>query len=394
MSQWKRVKLGAVCDLVPGFAFKSKAFGDQYQNKVIKITNISEGIFDSSLTGVDLSGINKSSLEKYKVSKGDYVIAMTGSIGKIGRIVEGEAYINQRVLTIRTRDGVNKLFLYCVVRTRKFLQHMLTHIDSHSVQANISAGSIGEYEFLLPPLPVQRRIAAVLGALDDKIENNRKTCANLEAQAQALFKSWFVDFEPFGGKMPNGWKMGKLGDVTENIRQKVGKGHRKVLSATADGKLVLSEEYFIKQVFSKDIGNYIIVDEGDFAYNPARINIGSIGINDLNIPGCVSPVYVSFRVKPVFRNFLKLFFKTRYFNREVKARANGSVRQILSFDAFAQIMLVLPDLKILLKFNQVYEGILLALNQRNLESRSLAAVRDALLPRLMSGEIDVSKVEA
>ena len=74
---------------------------------------------------------------------------------------------------------------------------------------------ISEYEIDFPSLPTQRKIAAVLSSLDDKIENNRKICANLEAQAQAIFKSWFVDFEPFGGKMPQGWKMGKLGDVAD-----------------------------------------------------------------------------------------------------------------------------------------------------------------------------------
>ena len=202
MGEWMKCRLGEVADLVPGFAFKSKSFGDHYSDKVIKITNISEnGISDSELTGVDLSGIDKSRLEKFKVVKGDYVLAMTGSIGKIGKVVSGEAYINQRVLTIQPHKDVDKIFLFCALRTKQFYQHMITHIDSHSVQANISAGSIGEYEFSLPPLPTQRKIAAVLGALDDKIENNRKICANLEAQAQAIFKSWFVDFEPFGGEL-------------------------------------------------------------------------------------------------------------------------------------------------------------------------------------------------
>ena len=69
---------------------------------------------------------------------------------------------------------------------------------------------------MLPPLPTQRKIAAVLGALDDKIENNRKICANLEAQAQAIFKSWFVDFEPFGGKMPQGWKITSIYDFAHH----------------------------------------------------------------------------------------------------------------------------------------------------------------------------------
>jgi type I restriction enzyme S subunit len=88
-------------------------------------------------------------------------------------------------------------------------------IIQHCVQAGIKASDLAEITVKLPPLPTQQKIAAILSSLDDKIELNNKININLEQQAQALFKHWFVDFEPFGGKMPEGWKVGKLGDFVE-----------------------------------------------------------------------------------------------------------------------------------------------------------------------------------
>ena len=180
MTKWEEVKLGDVCDLIAGFAFKSKDFGD-YPDKVIKITNIEPPFVNmTDLSGVDLSKYNKQKLEKFMAKKDDYVLAMTGAtIGKLGRICEGKAYINQRVLMFKPTQ-TDKKFLYYVLADYNFTQYVLNHIDSESAQANISATTIGKYALSLPPLEIQKKIAGVLGALDDKIELNNKINNNLE----------------------------------------------------------------------------------------------------------------------------------------------------------------------------------------------------------------------
>ena len=106
----------------------------------------------------------------------------------------------------------------------KFLKYMF---DSSSVKNILSGTLVGSVQPVLntktvenliikiPPLPTQQKIAAILSSLDDKIELNNKINDNLEQQAQAIFKSWFVDFEPFGGELPAGWKVGKLSDIAE-----------------------------------------------------------------------------------------------------------------------------------------------------------------------------------
>ena len=110
--KYETILLSDVCELIAGFAFKSQHFGN-HSDKVIKITNITPPTVDmKSLVGVDVSQYNNDKLKKYIVRRGDYVLAMTGAtIGKIGRIQEGEAYINQRVLTFRPKSTINADYL-------------------------------------------------------------------------------------------------------------------------------------------------------------------------------------------------------------------------------------------------------------------------------------------
>ena len=220
---------------------------------------------------------------------------------------------------------------------------------------------------------------------------------NLEEQAQALYKSWFVDFEPFkGGKfvdselgmIPEGWAVKELNDVTTEIRDKVkDRIDVKVLSPVNSGKLMLSEEFFTKQVFSESIAKYLLVEPLDFAYNPARVNIGSIGCNTFDFTGCVSPVYVVFRCQKHYHNFFDLFRNTKAFKEEVLTRSIGGVRQTLGYKDFALIKLIYPPLDVVNRFNGIYEEIVGQQKHIQTENDRLVSLRDSLLPRLMSGEL-------
>lgn len=220
---------------------------------------------------------------------------------------------------------------------------------------------------------------------------------NLEEQAQALYKSWFIDFEPFRdgefvdselGLIPAGWSVRSLGEVTTEMREKVGiRQGVKVLSPVTTGQLVLSEEYFTKQVFSESIAKYLIVKPNDFAYNPARVNIGSLGRNEYSFDGCVSPVYTVFRCEVGYENFFDLYRRTEPFQDEVISRSNGGVRQTLGYKDFALIRLAYPSHNVIEAFNSIYQRLLKGIKQCLAENRSLVEQRDTLLPMLMSGQL-------
>lgn len=245
----------------------------------------------------------------------------------------------------------------------------------------------------------QRRISSLLSSLDRKIELNNRVNGALEKMAQAIFKNWFVDFEPFKngkfkdselGRIPEGWDVGTLGDITVNKSVKVkNRTDVKVLSPVTTGELVLSEEYFSKQVFSSSIAKYKVVNKGEFAYNPARVNIGSIGRNEFDFDGCVSPVYVVFSVIDGYENYFDLFRKTAFFKDSVVSLAIGGVRQSLSYDELSMIETIIPSKDVIEKFNNIYNQIKTTVKRDNAESSHLAHLRDTLLPRLMSGEIEI-----
>ena len=130
----------------------------------------------------------------------------------------------------------------------------------------------------------------------------------------------------------------------------------------------------------------------DFAYNPARVNIGSLGMNEYEFDGCVSPVYVVFRCEEGYQYFFDLFRRTDSFKEEVRTRAIGGVRQSLAYKDFSLIKVVYPPIDVIHSFNQVYSRILAKTKHNNVEIARLASLRDTLLPKLMSGELKTNEL--
>lgn len=327
--------------------------------------------------------------------KKDTIIVIARGVGGCGDVksTKEDCFLTNLSISVELDKGIcnAKWFYY------KHLLNNLSFLNSGSAQPQITIDSLSKYLIRIPPINIQRKIAGILSALDAKIENNNKINANLEAQAQALFKSWFVDFTPFKdkpfvdselGPIPQGWKVGKLGDIALQSTEKVlTRNDVKVLSPITTGKLVLSEEYFTKQVFSKSIRNYKIVKQGAFAYNPARVNIGSLGMNEFKFDGCVSPVYVVFECLKGYSFFFDLFRKTEFFKQAVISFAIGGVRQTLNYSDFALIDVTIPPINIVQSFNEIYLHLKEKISINEEENQRLAALRDTLLPKLMSGEI-------
>ena len=310
------------------------------------------------------------------------------------RYFKGEAYMTEHAVVCQANEKADTYYLSALLSTLH-----LERLSGQSAQPGLAVGTLSVQEINLPSLETQRSIASILSSLDRKIELNNKINADLEEMAQTIFKNWFVDFEPFKdgkfvdselGMIPEGWKVGTLGDITKNKSAKVKERNDvKVLSPVTTGELVLSEEYFTKQVFSSSIAKYKIVNKGDFAYNPARVNIGSLGRNEFDFDGCVSPVYVVFSVIDGYENYFDLFRKTDFFKDSVASLAIGGVRQSLSYDDLSSIEVIIPSENAVEEFNNLYNQMKKTIKANKLENSRLSTLRDTLLPRLMSGELEV-----
>ena len=349
-------------------------------------------IYETERTITD-EGLNNSSAKW--VPANTVIVAMYGATAGKTAIAKIPLTTNQACCNLNIDSAIaDYRFVYYALYNN---YAYLASLANGGAQQNLNAQQIKEFEIPFPPLKEQKRIADILSSLDDKIELNRRINGNLEQQAQALFKAWFVDFEPFKsgkfvdselGKIPAGWKVVELGKVTTQEKEKVGiRSDVKVLSPVTTGKLMLSEEYFTKQVFSDSIAKYILVKPNSFAYNPARVNIGSMGRNTFMFDGCVSPVYVVFSCEKKYHYFFDMYRQLPSFKEEVIARSIGGVRQTLKYSDFALIRIVYPPQNIVLKFNDLYKRLLHAQDMYHTESENLTEIRDLLLPRLMSGEI-------
>ena len=304
------------------------------------------------------------------------------------------------VFVIRSKENYDSKFLYYVLSSDDFFSYVMANAKGTKMHRG-DKKAIQNYEVPNFSIDEQKKISFVLGEIDKKIEVNKKINKNLEEQIETVYNSFFVYYDKFSkeeleeceiGLIPKEWDLLSLGEVTTQIKEKVGNNNYKVFSAVNTGNLILSEEYFDKQVFSKSIEKYIVVKQKEFAYNPARVNIGSIGRNDFDYDGCVSPVYVAFKVEEGYENFMNMFIKSNRFNQWVITLASGSVRQTLNYSDFSIIKIAYPPKDLIEKFNIIYESYYEVINHNKSMISNLEMIRDILLPKLMSGEIDVSQI--
>ena len=385
MEEWKEYKIEDICEQIFAGGDAAKYSSSKHQTPLYNIP-----IYANSTESEGLYGY----CDKAVVSSPAVTIAARGA--GIGFV----AFRNKpfvpivRLITLITNNLVDTKFLYYYLKNRKLS-------GDGSAIPQITVPMVKKEIVTVPILEEQKRIANILSSLDDKIELNRRINDNLEQQAQALFKSWFVDFEPFrGGEfvdselglIPKGWRVVSLGEVTKQITEKVGNREDvTVLSPINSGELVLSEEYFTKQVFSKDLSKYLIVNPLSFAYNPARINIGSIGLNTFDFVGCVSPVYVVFECEPNYQYFFDFFKRTAMFKDEVALRAIGGVRQSLGYNDLSLIKIIYPTSDVVVEFNNLYLKMKEVMIKNTDQNEKFISLRDSLLPKLMSGELKINE---
>lgn len=203
-SEWREVKLEDHVSHKKGFAFKSKDY-QTYGIPIVKVKNFTNDSVDiTDCVFVDYEKLND--VIGYQLLKDDVVIATVGSwltnpnsvVGKTVRIpdLNSVSLLNQNAVRLRAKQSINQKFLYFLLKQDSFKYYIVGTAQGSANQASITLKDIFGYTFNLPPLPEQKAIARILGHLDDKIELNRKMNQTLEDMAQALFKSWFVDFDP------------------------------------------------------------------------------------------------------------------------------------------------------------------------------------------------------
>lgn len=290
------------------------------------------------------------------------------------------------ILVFRAATGTNPAFLYYVLADDRFFDYA-TSTSKGTKMPRGDKVAIMEYEVPNCTPEHQRKIAAVLSALDDKIELNNKINKNLEEQAQALFKSWFINFEPFGGIMPKDWKVGIADDIItlfDSQRIPLSSNQRENMEKIYPyyGATSLMD-YVDKYIFN---GKYLLLGEDgtvvdDYGFPILQYVWGKFWVNN---HAHILQGRNGFTVESLY-----LFFKCT----NVKSIVTGAVQPKINQANLKSIPAIIPTINVMSNFNNVINP-LFSLFRKNVEENSrLATLRDALLPKLMSGEIDVSKVD-
>ena len=328
------------------------------------------------------------------LNRGDIIISARGTVGEIATIPYSMAF-NQSCYGLRAKkEIVSEDFLYYLLKHNVRLLKKNTH---GSVFDTITRDTFDGIEVDVPLIEIQEKIASILSDFDEKIELNNAINNNLEEQALALFKSYFIDYDNFGGQVPDTWEEGVLGDFVEIKRGGSPRPIQNYLSDSGLHWLKISDATCITSPFINEIKEYIIEDG---LKKTVFLKAGALVLSNSATPGlpkildidtCIHDGWLYFPTSKLSNEYLYLYFK--HIREKLVALGNGSVFTNLKTDILKNYPTYLPTQEVLNEFDSVIKPIFEMILATTREIKSLTTLRDTLLPKLMSGELDVSDVE-
>lgn len=406
------IQLGEVAAVRSGFAFKSSDWTESGV-PVVKIANVKDGRLEMDGCSFVLQRTADHARDS-KLHAGDILIAMTGYIGDVAMVRDENlpVLLNQRVgrFVVRDQRRLDSHFLFYLLRNPEVRQE-IEGLGYGSAQPNVSPTLIHGVKIPLPPLPEQRAIAHILGTLDDRIEANRRMAATLEETARALFRAWFVTFEPVRakaegrwrpgqtlpglpaslydlfpdhlvetehGEAPGGWMEAKIGSVLERL--KVGKLYDQK-SALSTGLVPILDQGKRGSIgFHNDEPNIHADPENrvcTFANHTCVLRLIDYSFSTIqNV--------IPFRGTAVPTEWI-------YYASEGKQQFEEYRGH---WPSFVEQKIIVPPPQLASVFRDVVDPIVTRIAQNELHSRAIATIRDTLLPGLVSGKIRVKDADA
>ncbi len=436
-SAWPSIQLGDVAQFVNGDRGENYPKQTDYVDNGIPFIGAGD-LVDGRVSTASCTRISDVAFERLrggKIQLRDLLFCLRGSLGKVARVtgIEPSAIASSLVI-IRPTPRIDERYLFYVLSGPLGKQFTVS-LNNGSVQPNISARSLQESTVPLPPLTEQRTIAHILGSLDDKIELNRKTNATLESMARALFRSWFVDFDPVRsnaegrpqsgrdadiatlfpselvdapqGPIPAGWRFGAISEFVDLQRGNTYKSALKNLPGPVllglgsiqrnggfrDDKLA---------TYGGDSPEKLLVYPGDLFVSLKDVTqsadlLGAVARVPKHISkGRLTQDTVKLQVAETsgMRDVLYLTLLTNEYREYCRQHATGTTNLGLSRDDFLSYPIVVAPEPVLTIFNAAVRSISLRAETSLGESRALANLRDELMPRLLSGELSVRTAEA
>ena len=361
MEDWKECKLSDIADVTMGQSPESIYYNSNKEGMPFLQGNRTFGYkfptFDTYTTFVT------------KVAqKEDVIMSVRAPVGELN-IAPEKLCLGRGVCSIRMKNN-EQMFLYYLMKANR---KQLLNKENGTVFGSVNRNDIANLTIHLPPLPTQQKIAQILSSLDDKIELNNKINANLEQQAQALFKSWFVDFEPFGGEMPAGWKVGKLSEIAE-----ITSGKRPPMK-----QLDLSKDVQIPLVGAASVMGYT----NSVLYNEPILITGRVGTHGV-IQRFNTECWPSDNTLVVKSHYYEYTYQIMC-NIDYSNMNRGSTQPLITQSDLGKVECLIPAGNELEKFEKLVNILFNKIDANLEENKKLSNLRDTLLPKLMNGEVEI-----
>ena len=431
LSRWPSTLLGEHVNIQTGFPFKSDFYSEAAEDiRLLRGDNVVQGTMRwDNAKRWPLSRTQE--VTQYSLREGDVVLAMDRPWIEAGLkyarvlVTDLPALLVQRVARLRGSVNLDQRFLYYLIGSRAFTDHVLG-IQTGTAVPHISASQIAAFSFKLPSVEEQRSIAEILGSLDDKIECNRQTCRTLERVSQMIFQAWFVDFEPVKskavgalsfpgmpqsifdtlptqfvesdlGRIPKDWQVKSIGDLVSlrggstpstSVEAYWKDGTHcwltpKDLSGVKNPVLLATDRKITDEGLDKissgllPVGTVLLSSRAPVGYLvvsgiPTAINQGFIA---MVCDGALPPLYI--------------YHWTRSVMDEIKSRASGTTFPEISKAAFRPIRVLLPSAAILSAFDDLVSPMFDSITAACKETTRLTTLRDYLLPELLSESVGV-----
>lgn len=400
--EWKITNIGSLCNRVCSGG-TPKSTNNAYYNGNIPWLNTKEvnfnRIYDTEKNITQL-GLENSSAKW--ISENSVIVAMYGATAGKVAITKIPITTNQACCNLSINSEIADYNFVYYFLCSKFYE--LSSLANGGAQQNLNAQIIKDFPIKIPVnLSDQRKIAGILSALDSKIENNNKINANLEAQAEALFKSWFVDFTPFKdqpfvdselGPIPQGWKVGKLGDLGEIVGGSTPSKSKPEYYTTHGIAWLTPKDLSTSKAKFTSRGEIDITDEGYNSTSTKLMPRGSVLFSSRAPIGYLTIAKNEICTNQGFKSLVPngagtgfIYYTLRHLTPQIENRATGSTFKEASSTLMRSVETIVPPTSILNKFEELLRPILQFQEKKEEENQRLAALRDTLLPKLMSGEI-------
>ena len=398
-SGWKQVILRDICERVD-YGYTTSAKKEPVGPKFLRITDIVPDLIDWS--SVPYCEIGDKDMDKYRLGIGDIVIARTGATTGYAKWIKEShnSVFASYLVRIRINKDYDHRYAGLVVESNEYKRFIKTNLGG-AAQPQANAQVLTSFPLLVPPLPIQRKIAAILSAYDDLIENNMRRIKILEEMAQTLYREWFVKFrfprhdrvgivESDLGMIPEGWGVKRLGDVCNILMGQSpksefyndnGEGLPFHQGVTDFGELFPTDRMYCT------VQNRV-AEAGDILFS-VRAPVGRINIANKKI--VIGRGLCAIRSKSGKQAFVFQQLKEQF--KEEDTMGGGTIFKSVTKDDMNGIKFLVPPEELLKSFEEIMTPIFTELKNLTIKNVNLHRTRDLLLPKLVSGEVHVEDIE-